>query len=82
MAHYNQAECRLRSARGCWEAIERAAHDSVVEMAIDSDESWFRDVYPKLASAIRRIKGAHRHEREPGTLASMVRSYSDDDEYP
>ncbi len=47
------------------EAIERAWPDGVVEMTFDSDESYFRDVYPKLASAIQRINGAHLvHERE------------------
>jgi hypothetical protein len=35
-------------------------------MAFDSDESWFWVVYPKLASAVRRIRGAQLvHEREP-----------------
>jgi hypothetical protein len=35
-------------------------------MTFDSDESWFRDIYPKLASAIQRISGARLvHEREP-----------------
>lgn len=48
------------------EAIERAWPDGVVEMAFDSDESWFWDLYPKLASAIQRIRGAQLvHEREP-----------------
>lgn len=48
------------------EAIERAWPDGVVEMAFDSDESWFQDVHPKLASAIRHIKGTQLvHEREP-----------------
>jgi len=64
------------------EAIERAWPDGVVEMAIDSEESWFRDVYPKLASAIRRIKGAHlAHERESEPLPVWF-DHSDDDEYP
>lgn len=40
------------------EAVERAWPDGVVEMAFDSDESWFWDLYPKLASAIQRIRGA------------------------
>jgi len=30
------------------EAIEHAWPDGVVEMAFDSDESWFQDVHPKL----------------------------------
>jgi hypothetical protein len=48
------------------EAIERAWPDGVVEMAFDSDESYFRDVYPKLGAAIQRLKGARLvHEREP-----------------
>ena len=48
------------------EAIECAWPDGVVEMAFDSDGSWFWDVYPKLASAIQRIRGAQLvHEREP-----------------
>ena len=48
------------------EAIERAWPDGVVEMAFDSDESWFQDVHPKLASAIRHIKGTQLVlEREP-----------------
>lgn len=53
------------------EAIERAWPDGVVEMAFDSDESWFHDVHPKLASAIWRIKGAqlaHEREKEPGPV--------------
>jgi hypothetical protein len=48
------------------EAIERAWPDGVLEMAFDSDESYFRDVYPKLGAAMQRIKGARLvHEREP-----------------
>jgi hypothetical protein len=48
------------------EAIERAWPNGVVEMAFDSDESYFFDVCPKLGAAIRRIKGAQLvHEREP-----------------
>jgi hypothetical protein len=48
------------------EAIERAWPDGVVEMGFDSDESYFWDVYPKLAAAVGRIKGAQLvHEREP-----------------
>ena len=64
------------------EAIERAWPDGVVEMAFDSDESWFRDVYPKLASAIRRIRGAQlAHEREPEPVPVWF-DHSDDDEDP
>lgn len=48
------------------EAVERAWPDGVVDMAFDSDESYFWDVYPKLAAAVQRIKGAQLvHEREP-----------------
>jgi hypothetical protein len=47
------------------EAIERAFPDGVVEMAFDSDESYFWDVHPKLGAAIQRLKGARLvHERE------------------
>jgi hypothetical protein len=48
------------------EAIERAWPDGVVKMAFDSDESYFRDVYPKLEVAMQRFQGARLvHEREP-----------------
>lgn len=48
------------------EAIKRAWPDGVVEMGFDPNESYFWDVYPKLATAIQRIKGARLgHEREP-----------------
>jgi hypothetical protein len=48
------------------EVVERAWPDGVVEMAFDSDESWFGDVYPKLAVALQRIRGAQLvHESEP-----------------
>ena len=58
------------------EAIERAWPDGVVEMAFDSDESWFQDVYPKLVSAIQRIKGAQLvREREPEGGAGVARSF-------
>jgi len=40
------------------EAIDRSFPDGVVEMVFDSDESYFWEVYPKLAAAFRRIKGA------------------------
>lgn len=47
------------------EAIERAWPDGVVDTTFDSDESYFWDVYPKLAAAVRRIKGAQLvQERE------------------
>ena len=37
-----------------------------MEMTFDPDESWFHDVYQKLATAIRRIKGVLPvYEREP-----------------
>ena len=48
------------------EAIERAWPDGVVQMAFDSDDSRFWDVYPNLASALQRIRGAQPvHERDP-----------------
>ncbi len=48
------------------EAIERVWPGGVVEMTFDPDESWFHDVYQKLATAIRRIKGVLPvYEREP-----------------
>ena len=48
------------------EAIDRAWPDGVVDMAFDADESYFWDVYPKLAAAVQRIKGAQLvHKREP-----------------
>lgn len=48
------------------EAIERAWPDGVVDMTFDSDESYFCDVYPELAAAVRRIKGAQLvRELEP-----------------
>ena len=51
---------------GGWDAIGRAWPDGVVEMAFDSDDSWFRRVYPKLAAALQRIRGAKLvHERDP-----------------
>jgi hypothetical protein len=63
------------------EAVERAWPGGVVEMAFDADESWFQDVYSKLASAIRRIKGAQlAHEREPES--EPVWFDSDHEEYP
>lgn len=49
------------------EAIERLWPDGVVEMSIDSEESYFRDIYPKLERAFRRVKGARLlHEGEAG----------------
>jgi len=64
------------------EAIERAWPDGVVEMAFDSDESWFQDVYPKLVSAIQRIKGAQLvREREPEGGPVWL-DHSDADEDP
>jgi hypothetical protein len=48
------------------EAIERAWPGGMVGMAFDSDESYFWDVYPKLAAAMQRIRGAQLvHERDP-----------------
>ncbi len=48
------------------EAVDRAWPEGVVDMAFDADESYFWDVYPKLAAAVQRIKGARLvHEREP-----------------
>ncbi len=65
------------------EAIERAWPDGVVEMAFDSDESWFHDVYPKLASALRRIEGAQlAHEREPVPRPVWFHDSDDDDDPP
>jgi hypothetical protein len=63
------------------DAIERAWPDGVVGMAFDSDESWLWDVYPKLATAIQRIKGACLvHEREPdGEPAWFDNSGPEDD---
>lgn len=62
------------------EAIERAWPDGVVEMAFDSDESWFHDVYAKLASAFRRIKSAQlAHERKSAPVPVRFDD-SDDDE--
>jgi hypothetical protein len=74
--HYSQAESRLRSPGGCSGSLERAWPNGVVEMTFDSDESWFRDVYPKLTSAIQRIRGARLvHEREPeGGPSPLTRS--------
>lgn len=64
------------------EAIERAWPDGVVEMAFDPDESWFRDFYPKLASAFRRIKSAQlEYEREPQPEPVWF-DHSDPDEDP
>jgi hypothetical protein len=39
-------------------AIERAWPDGVVDMPIDSDESYFWDIYPKVKQDLSRIKGA------------------------
>jgi hypothetical protein len=48
------------------EAIERPWPNGLVEMAFDSDESYFWDVYPKLGAGIQRLRGASLvHEREP-----------------
>lgn len=48
------------------QAIERAWPDGMVEMAFNSDESYFWDVYPKLAAAFQRFRGAQLvHERKP-----------------
>lgn len=48
------------------EAIERLWPHGVVDMDFDSEGSYFWDVYPKLAKALARIKGARLvHEREP-----------------
>lgn len=63
------------------EAIERAWPDGVVEMAIDSEESWFQDVYPKLASALRRVRGALLvHEKEPRQEPESSHDSDDHDE--
>ena len=56
-------------------AIELAWPNGVVDMLFDADESYFWGVYPKLAKAFRRMKGAqlayeHAPEVEP--------SWSDD----
>src|SRR5438094_2165956 len=49
-------------------AIERAWPEGVVDMPIDSDESYFWDVYPKLKRGLSGIKGARLlFEREPDT---------------
>jgi hypothetical protein len=49
------------------DAIERVWPTGVMEMAFDSDESYFWNVHPKLGAAIQRLKGARlEHEREPG----------------
>jgi hypothetical protein len=53
------------------EAIDRVWPDDIVEMSFDADESYFYDVYPKLVSALHRIKSVHHiHEREadPGPV--------------
>jgi hypothetical protein len=48
------------------EAIERVWPHGVVDMDFDSEDSYFWDVYPKLAKAFARIKGTRLvHEREP-----------------
>jgi hypothetical protein len=63
------------------EAIEIAWPDGVVEMAIDSEESWFQDVYPKLASALRHIGGARLvHEQEPHREPAGFYDSDDEDE--
>jgi hypothetical protein len=63
------------------EAIERAWPDGVVEMAIDSEESWFTVVYPKLASALRRIRGAQLvQEQEPHPEPAWFHDSDDEDE--
>jgi len=47
------------------EAIDRAFPEGVVEMAFDSDESYFWDVHPELRAAIGRLKRARLvHERQ------------------
>ena len=47
------------------EALNRAWPDGVIEMTFDSEDSYFGDVYPTLAAALRRIKGSHlAHEIE------------------
>ena len=48
------------------QSIERAWPEGVVEMVFHSDESYFWDIYPKLRTAIQRLKGARLvHERVP-----------------
>jgi hypothetical protein len=65
------------------EAIERVWPDGVVEMAFDSEESWFPAVYPKLASAVRRIGGARLvHEKEPEPQPVWFRDSDDEEEFP
>ena len=54
------------------EALKRAWPDGVIEMAFDSEDSYFWDAYPKLAASLRRIKGAHlvlEIEAEGGPVA-------------
>jgi hypothetical protein len=63
------------------EAIERAWPDGVVEIAIESEESWFQDVYPKLASALRRVGGARLvREKEPEAQPARFHNFDDEDE--
>jgi hypothetical protein len=48
------------------DAIRQAWPDGILEMPIDADESWFQDVYPKLKTALQRIRGSTvRYEHEP-----------------
>ena len=47
-------------------AIDRIWPTGVVEMTFDPNESYFWDVYPKLGTSMRRLKGADVvHEIEP-----------------
>ena len=64
------------------EAINRAWPGDLVEIGFDSEESYFWDVYPKLAAAMRKIKGAKLvHERKPQTERDWSHD-SDEDENP
>ncbi|MFN0104478.1 MAG: hypothetical protein ACKV2U_20625 [Bryobacteraceae bacterium] len=56
----------IKRSEGVHEAIERVWPSGVVEMKFDADESYFWDIYPKLATSIQRLKGAELvHERKP-----------------
>ena len=65
------------------EAIERVWPAGVVDGFSDSEESYFTDVYPKIAAALGRLKGAQLvHEREPEGQPVWYERYHDEDDPP
>src|SRR5437667_4087114 len=57
------------------EANDRAWPDGVVDMPLDSDDSYFWDVYPKLKRDLSRIKDATLLYEDPPDFDEGSRSY-------